>query len=130
MIITLYKAGKDGKTHYYTVHDRQPVLDSPYALCASWRVGLGKERERLHRFQTLLERDKTIRRLIGLRSQGRLQDPLHFTRSGLSVGPDFSTRDGLASGRGPRSCSLSRFRLKDALSRFRYSEKSVKPEPD
>jgi hypothetical protein len=88
MIITMYKAGKDGKTHYYTVHDRQPVLDAPYALCASWRVGLGKERERLHRFQTLLERDKTIRRLIGLRIRAGYKILYTFTRSGLSVGSD------------------------------------------
>jgi hypothetical protein len=80
MIITLYKAGKDGKTHYYTVHDRQPLLDSPYALCASWRVGLGKERERLHRFQTLLERDKMIRRLIALRIRDGYRLLYTFTR--------------------------------------------------
>lgn len=84
----MYKTGKDGKTHYYTVHDRQPVLDAPYALCASWRVGLGKERERLHRFQTLLQRDKTIRRLIGLRIKDGYKILYTFTRSGLSVGAD------------------------------------------
>lgn len=97
----MYKAGKDGKTHYYTVHDRQPVLDAPYALCASWRVGLGKERERLHRFQTLLERDKTIRRLIGLRIRDGYKILYTFTRSGLSVGPDFSIGTDPSIGTGP-----------------------------
>jgi len=91
MIITLYKAGKDGKTYYYTVHDRQPVLDSPYALCASWRVGLGKERERLHRFQTLLMRDKMIRRLIALRLKDGYKILYTFTRSGVAIGADPAT---------------------------------------
>ena len=88
MIITLHKVGKDGKTHYYTVHDRQPLLDSPYALCASWRVGLGKEREKLHRFQTLLDRDRMIRRLIAMRVRDGYKILYTFTRSGLSVGED------------------------------------------
>lgn len=88
MIITLYRAGKDGKTHYYTIHDRQPVLDSPYALCASWRVGLGKERERLHRFQTLRDRDRMIRRLIASRMSSGYKLLYTFTRSGLSAGKD------------------------------------------
>jgi hypothetical protein len=86
MIITLYKAGKDGKTYYYTVHDRQPLLDSPYALCASWRVGLGKERERLHRFETLLDRDKAIRRLIATRVNDGYKILYTFTRAGVSIG--------------------------------------------
>ena len=88
MIITLYKSGKDAKTHYYTIHDRQPVLDSPYALCASWRVGLGKERERLHRFHTLLDRDKMIRRLISARVRDGYRILYTFSRSGVSVGRD------------------------------------------
>jgi hypothetical protein len=85
MIITLYKSGKDGKTYYYTVHDRQPVLDAPYAICASWRVGLGKEREVLHRFHKLLDRDRTIRKLIGLRIRAGYKILYTFNRSGLSV---------------------------------------------
>jgi hypothetical protein len=67
MIITLYKIGKDGKTWYYTVHDRQQVLDAPYALSAAWRQGLGRERERLHRFQSLAARDRMIRKLVAQR---------------------------------------------------------------
>ena len=88
MIITLYRTGADGKTHYYTIHDRQPVLDAPYAICASWRIGLGKERERLHRFETLLERDTMIRRLISRRVRGGYKILYTFTRGGLSAGTD------------------------------------------
>jgi len=114
MIITLYKVGKDGKTnHYYTLHDRQPLLDSPYSLCASWRVGLGKERERLHRFQTLLQKDKLIRSLIAQRIKDGYKILYTFTRSGLSVGanpsisPDPMTGTG-ASDEAPESLSLPR----------------------
>lgn len=88
MIITLYKAGRDGKTYYYTVHDRQPVLDAPYAICASWRVGSGKEREKLHRFETLLDRDKMIRRIIAQRVKGGYKILYTFTRGGVSIGSD------------------------------------------
>ncbi len=91
MIITLYKEAKDGKTQYYTVHDRQQVLDAPYALCASWRIGSGRERERLHRFDSLAERDKMIRRLIAQRIKAGYRILYSFSRSGVSVGP--SRRD-------------------------------------
>jgi hypothetical protein len=91
MIITLYRVGKDGKTHYYTVHDRQPALDSPYAICASWRVGLGKERERMHRFQALPDRDKIIRRLIAARVKDGYKILYTFTRGGVSIGADPAT---------------------------------------
>jgi hypothetical protein len=70
MIVILYKTGKGGKILYYTVHDRQLLLDSPYALCSSWRVGLGRERERTHRFASLAARDEAIRRLVS----GRIKD--------------------------------------------------------
>ena len=108
MIITLYKVGKDGKTHYYTVHDRQPVLDSPYALCASWRVGLGKERERLHRFESLLDRDKMIRRLISARDQGRIQDPLHLlARPASRSARSRDSRPRPRAVTAPRSCAFA-----------------------
>jgi hypothetical protein len=84
MIITLYKTGKDGRILYYTVHDRQPVLDAPYALCASWRAGLGRERERLHRFQTLAERDRMIRQLIERRVRDGYRVLYSFNRATFS----------------------------------------------
>jgi hypothetical protein len=88
MIITLYKVGPDEKTYYYTVHDRQPVLDAPYAICASWRIGLGKEREKLHRFESLADRDKLIRRLISRRVKDGYKILYTFSRGGLSLGTE------------------------------------------
>jgi len=88
MIITLYRPGADGRTLYYTIHDRQPVLDAPFALCASYRVGLGRERERLHRFDTLRERDAAIRRLIARRLRDGYRILYTFARNGLTLGYD------------------------------------------
>jgi hypothetical protein len=116
MIITLYKLGKDGKTHYYTVHDRQPVLDSPYTLCASWRIGLGKERERLHRYQTLLERDKTIRRLVAKHVKEGYKILYTFTRAGVSIGDNPATRTS-ASDPDPEALSLQTISLIPPLRR-------------
>ncbi|MBL8965611.1 MAG: hypothetical protein JNG85_01310 [Spirochaetaceae bacterium] len=67
MIVTLYKTGKDGRILYYTVHDRQAGLTSPYALTLAWRTGNGRERERLHLFESLAEMDKMIKTTLAKR---------------------------------------------------------------
>jgi len=64
MIVTLMKQGKDGKLLYYTVHDRQQSLASPYSLSTGFRSGNGRERERHYDFETLLDMDKMIRKLL------------------------------------------------------------------
>ncbi|MDP3177766.1 MAG: hypothetical protein Q8M76_07670, partial [Spirochaetaceae bacterium] len=83
--ITLFKTGKDGTLHYYTVHDRQQVLDAPYAICASWRAGLGREREKLHRYERLADRDAAIRKLIAKRIKDGYRLLYTFSRSGFST---------------------------------------------
>ena len=88
MIITLYKVGAGERAYYYTVHDRQPVLDSPYAICASWRIGMGKEREKLHRFGTLGERDRAIRRLVARRVKDGYRILYTFSRDGMTLGTE------------------------------------------
>lgn len=67
MIVTLYKTGKDGRLLYYTVHDRQASLTSPYALTLAWRTGNGREREKLHPFESLAEMDKMIKSVLAKR---------------------------------------------------------------
>ena len=93
MIITLYRTGTDGRIHYYTIHDRQPVLDAPYSLCSSWRVGLGRERERLRRFETLGERDKAVRNLVARRVKDGYRILYFFSRSKFSLGELPSAQD-------------------------------------
>lgn len=67
MIVTLYKTGKDGRLLYYTVHDRQASLTSPYALTLAWRTGNGREREKLHPFESLAEMDRMIKSVLAKR---------------------------------------------------------------
>jgi len=67
MIVTLYKTGKDGRILYYTVHDRQASLTSPYALTLAWRTGNGREREKLHPFESLAEMDRMIQSVLAKR---------------------------------------------------------------
>ncbi len=86
MIITLHRIGADGRHHFYTVHDRQSALVAPYALCASWRVGSGKERERLHCLATSAEKDALVRRIVAARLKDGYTVLYSFLRSGVSVG--------------------------------------------
>jgi hypothetical protein len=62
MIMTLYKTSPDGSVRYYTIHDRQPLLTSRYALTLAWRTGNGQERERILGFDTQAEMDAMIRK--------------------------------------------------------------------
>ncbi|MGO8695337.1 MAG: hypothetical protein ACLQMF_16875 [Rectinemataceae bacterium] len=84
MIITLIKTAKDGRLHYYTVHDRQPALDAPFALCSAWRIGMGRERERLYRFQSVTERDRMIRTLVSRRIRDGYRLLYSFSRAGFA----------------------------------------------
>jgi hypothetical protein len=106
MIITLYRVGKDGKTYYYTVHDRQPLLDAAFAICASWRIGLGKEREKLHRFESLAERDRTIRRLVAKRVKDGYKILYTFSRDGLSLGTESQLAGAAPTYPGPEAAAL------------------------
>lgn len=98
MIIILTKGGKDGRVHYYTIHDRQQVLDAPYALCAAWRVGMGRERERLHRFQSAAERDRTIRALVARKLREGYRLLYSFSRAGFAGETDVLLEQAFAAG--------------------------------
>jgi len=68
------KVAKDGKFLYYTVHDRQPSLTSPYALTTAFRSGNGRERQKHHDFDSLSAMDALIRRLLAR----RIRDGYHL----------------------------------------------------
>jgi hypothetical protein len=106
MIITLIKKAKDGRLHYYTVHDRQPVLDAPFALCSAWRIGMGRERERLYRFQVATERDKMIRTLVSRRIHDGYRLLYSFSRAGFAGETDtFLEQAFISSGSGAQEAS-------------------------
>jgi predicted DNA-binding WGR domain protein len=69
MIMTLYRTSSDGSVKYYTMHDRQPLLTSRYALTLASRTGNGQERERIRSFETQSEMDAMIRKVITKKSK-------------------------------------------------------------
>ncbi len=81
MLITLYKKAEDGRLHFYTIHDRQPVLTARYALTAAWRVGDGKERERVYPFDTVADMDRKIRELFTRRIRDGYRLLYSFSRN-------------------------------------------------
>lgn len=49
---------------YYSLHDRQPLLTSRYALTVAWRAGEGCERDKIYGFDTLARMDQKIRQIF------------------------------------------------------------------
>jgi len=64
MLFTLYKPGADGKIRYYSIHDRQPMLYSRYALTVSWFAGNESAREKVYSFETRADMDAKLRTLF------------------------------------------------------------------
>lgn len=70
MIMTLYKIGPDGSIRYYTIHDRQALLTSRYALTLASRTGNGQEKESIHGFDTQAAMDAMIRKAFRRKIKG------------------------------------------------------------
>ncbi|WP_455382278.1 hypothetical protein [Salinispira pacifica] len=64
MFITLYRVGKHERVHYYTIHNRQGNLFTPYSLTVSWGTSMDGGRERLIILETRRALDEQVRRLI------------------------------------------------------------------
>lgn len=64
MMITLYRADSKGGTHYYTLHDRQGHLFSPFTFTVAWGRKLSIAREKSYQFDTRPEMDEKIRNLL------------------------------------------------------------------
>lgn len=70
MMITLYKTDDKGEIRYYSIHDRQGHLFSPYTFSVHWGPGLSVGREKSYVFETRREMDTKLQELI----QGRVDD--------------------------------------------------------
>jgi hypothetical protein len=70
MIMTLYKTGPDGSIRYYTIHDRQALFTSRYALTLAYRTGNGQEKESIHGFETRAGMDAMIRKAFRRKIRG------------------------------------------------------------
>ncbi|MDA8424938.1 MAG: hypothetical protein M0Z80_02275 [Treponema sp.] len=117
------KNAKDGRLHYYTVHDRQPVLDAPFALCSAWRIGIGRERERLYRFQSVVERDRMIRKLVSRRLRDGYRLIYSFSRAGFAGETDILLEQAFVSTGGGAKGEVARTTKRGS------SGRSYQPEP-
>lgn len=67
MFITLYRIGKHDRVHYYTIHNRQGNLFTPYSLTLSWGPSMESGHERLVILETRSDFDQQVRRLLARR---------------------------------------------------------------
>jgi predicted DNA-binding WGR domain protein len=64
MIVVLYKSDSRGRSRYYTIHDRQGNLFSPYSLSVQWGSAPNGGQEKEYIFKTDKEKQKKIRLTI------------------------------------------------------------------
>ncbi|MBP7262766.1 MAG: hypothetical protein KBB32_01230 [Spirochaetia bacterium] len=93
MILTLIRTAKNGAIQYYTLHDRQPLLTAPFALTAAWRVGNGRERERVYGFESRADMDAALRRFFALRIKAGYSLLYSFQRQGPVFTPGEGNTD-------------------------------------
>ena len=67
MYIALFKLGSEGRTRYYTIHNRQGNLFTPFSLTVQWGSSPASGREKLIILNTGKELDERIRLLLRLR---------------------------------------------------------------
>jgi len=64
MMITLFRRGESGETHYYMLNDRQGNLFTGFSFTLSWGKSLSSGRGKHYSFQTRHEMDEKIRELV------------------------------------------------------------------
>jgi len=80
MTITFYKQ-QSGFTRYYTMHDRQGSLFSPYTFTAVWGRVLERGREKVYTFDSRETMDKKLRELMRKRISSGYRVLYSFSRS-------------------------------------------------
>ena len=81
MTITFFKQSSNS-TRYYTIHNRQGNLFSPYTFTAVWGNMLQSGREKVFAFDTRYEMDKKLRFLIKKRIESGYKVLYSFSRGG------------------------------------------------
>lgn len=79
MTITFYRQ-LTVSTRYYTIHDRQGHLFSPYTFTSIWGTVLQSGRERVFAFNSRKEMDKKLRFLIKKRIESGYKVLYSFSR--------------------------------------------------
>lgn len=64
MYITLYRSLPDRPTRYYTIHNRQGNLFTPYSLTVSWGASVSGGTERLLILESRKEFDERVRMIV------------------------------------------------------------------
>jgi hypothetical protein len=64
MIVVMYKTDRAGRPHYYTLHDRQGNLFSPFSLSVQWGASPNSGREKEYIFKNAAEKETKIRQTI------------------------------------------------------------------
>ncbi len=81
MIIVLYKTGKNGKSRYYTMHDRQGNLFSPHVLTILWGGAPNSGREKEYIFSSAAKKERKIREIMRKRSSSGYKVLYRFVRN-------------------------------------------------
>ena len=92
MTITFFKQSS-APTRYYTLHDRQGHLFSPYTFTSVWGTVLQSGREKVFVFNSRQEMDKKLRFLIKKRSKSGYKVLYSFSRGSMYTEIFESLRD-------------------------------------
>ncbi|MBN1646781.1 MAG: hypothetical protein JW874_01995 [Spirochaetales bacterium] len=81
MTVTFYKNMSNGKSQYYSLHDRQGDLFTPHVLTAVWGKDLNSGRVKVYTFSSGEEMDRKLRKLFEQRIKLGFKVLYSFARS-------------------------------------------------
>ena len=81
MTVTFYKNTQTGKSQYYSLHDRQGDLFTPYVLTAIWGKDLNSGRSKVYTFKSGDDLDLKLRKLFVQRIRMGYKVLYSFARS-------------------------------------------------
>jgi predicted DNA-binding WGR domain protein len=94
MLVILYRRNEAGQSYYYTIDDRQQNLFNPYSLTVSWGKQPEGGRSKTYVFESLDEKNRMIRSLLGkkLRSYKVLYSYFKELQEKIRIGFDQQPR--------------------------------------
>ena len=80
MVITFYKKLDNDNVRYYSLHDRQGDLFSPYVLTSIWGGELDSGRAKVYTFSSSMDFDKKLRQIFQQRIKSGYKVLYSFSR--------------------------------------------------